>query len=198
MNNEYEDGKDFHGFKVMGKDEIDKGRYKKQAGVWAMFGKKDERYKCLNVGKNKSVGDELKIDYKRLENQNEAIKINQDGECQLYSDKLGRGEYRNQFNEEEFKFEYPLCPDRQDFLYRRIAEEYRNNILTILVAGESNYMIEKYFAYSTKAAYWVSNGRYKPETRVNEEKINEILQGIEIEKTLRDKIKDFKNWYDNQ
>lgn len=58
----------FHNFEIIEQSEISEYKY---PGVWAMFGIKkgdnSSKYICLNVGKNKCIGDELKIDFERLE-----------------------------------------------------------------------------------------------------------------------------------
>ena len=40
--------------------------------------------------------------------------------------------------------------------------------------AENTYTIEKYFAYTTEAEYWVSNGNYSPSTVVDSTKIIEL------------------------
>lgn len=175
----------FHNFEIIEQSEISEYKY---PGVWAMFGIKkgdnSSKYICLNVGKNKCIGDELKIDFERLE-------------CFMpFRKKI----YKNQFNEE--KFTYKEYATRQDWLYKEISEKYES-IIIILVTNETEklYTIEKYFAYSTKAAYWVSNGRYSPNLVIDSLEISKIRNDInisEIDKSLIKKIDEFKKWYDNQ
>lgn len=165
----------FHGFEIIHTDRIDEYCV---SGVWAMFGIRkgdvSKKYVCLNVGKNKNIGEELKIDLERLK----GIKHREPKE------------YRNQFN--EMKFLYLVQPTRLDYLYDEIAKKYEK-IIYIIVArqAENTYTIEKYFAYSTKAEYWVSNGRYAPKTVVTDAKIQEIKNGIDmqfIDESLKKKI----------
>lgn len=177
-------GEMFHGFEIIQPEKTD--NYK-CPGVWAMFGIRNEKnpykkYTCLNVGKNKCIGDELKMNFLRIENFKPPKKK----------------KYRNQFNEE--MFDYYECATRQDWLYREIKEKY-SDIIVILVAKEDEYKIEKYFAYSTKAIYWVSNGRYGPNRVIDDVEINRIRNEIDVSKIdscILDKIKQIKDWYDNQ
>ena len=128
---------------------------------------KDE-YVCLNVGKSQSIADELRGDFERLRN----FKVIRNE----------RKEYRNQFN--RLVFPYPEYSDRIDYFYKDISEKYKE-IVVILVAKreEHTYLIEKLFAYCTKAIYWVSNGRYTREDEVTEAEIMSV-----INKTRKDLI----------
>lgn len=176
----------FEGFEIIQLDGIDNFKH---PGVWAMFGiqKKDNqngKYTCLNVGKSKCIGEELKIDFTRLK----CLKAS--------TPKM----YKNQFNEE--KFRYDVHPTRLDYLYEEISKEY-DDIVTILVANQSEnkYIVEKYFAYSTKAAYWVSNGRYSAGIIVDDFEIERIRKDMDIsaiDKSTIEKIDVFKSRYDNQ
>lgn len=168
-------------FDVIQIDEIENYRC---SGVWAMFGfektDKTRKYRCLNVGKNIDIGKELKVDIERLKLFRECI-----------NDKK---EYRNQFN--ELMFTYPEYASRQDWLYKEISEKYED-IFWILVAKQDVYVIEKYFAYSTKAAYWVANGRYSSKTEVDVEKIRESIDVSSIDKELVIKINTLRELLDN-
>lgn len=148
----------FTNFPIIDKNKME--NYQKP-GVWALFGKEknnsNSKYICLNVGKAKNIQAELKIDFDRL------------SELKQKSKK----KYINQFA--EVKFEYDEYPSRLDYLYNEISNNYKN-LVFILVAEENDYCIEKYFAYSLKAAYWVSNGGYSDQHE-------EIDDGI-IEKIL--------------
>lgn len=176
----------FVGFEIIQPDRINDYNF---PGVWAMFGiqKKNNpnnKYTCLNVGKSICIGEELELDFKRLK-------------ClKSITQKI----YKNQFNEEMFK--YDDQPSRIDYLYNEISIKY-NEIVTILIAcqAENTYIIEKYFAYSTKAAYWVSNGRYSSNELLDNEKITRIRNDIDIsaiDKSIIDKIDRFKSRYDEQ
>lgn len=176
---------EFHGFEVIQPNKIDEYMF---SGVWAMFGiektDKKRKYRCLNVGKNRCIGDELKVDFERLNN------------FKLVRKKV----YRNQFNEKMFS--YKEYATRQDWLYKEISEKYEE-IVFILVANQSEYTytIEKYFAYSTKAAYWVSNGKYSSERMIDNSRIEEIRNDIDvsrIDKSLILKINKLKDCLDEQ
>ena len=113
---------------------------------------------------------------------------------------MTKKKYKNQFN--EVKFEYDDYPTRQDYLYKNISEKY-SDIVTILVANQSEntYIIEKYFAYSTHAVYWVSNGKYSPNTIVENDKIEQIRKNIDvhdIDRIIIQNIDELKYRYDNQ
>lgn len=175
----------FQGFEIIHSEKIKEYDY---CGVWAMFGidKLDNarKYTCLNVGKSKRIRKKLEFDFERL------------SEFKLSQFK----EYRNQFNEK--KFPYIEYASRQDFLYKELSEKYEE-IKFILVAKQTDntYTIEKYFAYSTKSAYWVSNGRYNPNQMICDFEIERIRNNIDIskiDKELIKKINKFKEWYDNQ
>ena len=168
-------------FKEIKEDELYEFRF---SGVWAMFGidKTDDKRncRCLNVGKSIDVGKELKADIERLTSFKECIE--------------DRKEYRNQFN--EVMFTYPVYASRLDWLYEKISEKYEA-IFWILIAEQDSYVIEKYFAYSTKAAYWVSNGRYSLETKVDIDKIRGCIDVSSIDKGLVDKIDDLRELMKN-
>lgn len=173
---------DFQGFEIINPDKIEEYRH---PGIWAMFGirkgSKQKKYECLNVGKNKDIGAELKIDFERLK------------EFNLCKKRV----YRNQFNES--MFDYCEFASRLDWLYKEISERYEE-ILVILVAKKSEYVLEKYFAYATKAAYWVSNGKYNPERRIDESEIDRIKKAIDISsenETLIKQIDELSNWLKN-
>lgn len=174
-------------FEVIQLDKIEDYNF---SGVWAMFGieKKDEkrRYICLNVGKSTDIRAELKADIERLNSFEPVINLEK--------------EYRNQFNEKLFT--YPLYASRQDWLYKEISDKYKDFVF-ILVAKqqENNYTVEKYFAYSTKAVYWVSNGKYASDTIVDDAKIDEIRRNIDvsrIDKEIIDKIDKLTDLLKNQ
>lgn len=157
-------------------------------GVWAMFGIpkniNEEKFVCLNVGKNICIGKELQSDYQKLKG------------FKLFKVKR----YVNQFN--STKFSYPQFANRQDYLYKEISEKYKS-IKTIIVSDvlENIYTIEKYFAYTTEAEYWVSNGQYSPSTVVDSNKIMKIKNAIDISKVdeeLIKKIDEFGKKYHQQ
>lgn len=171
--------KEFYNFEEIDIDKIEDYSTK---GVWALFGIKktdsEKKYVCLNVGKSVCIKDELKTDIKRIRN------------FELSREK----EYRNQFN--ECMFSYFEFATRLDWLYREIALKYEN-FKFIIVCNDSEYLIEKYFAYTLKAKYWVSNGRYSSSKIINENEISrirkdvrgEILQNYEL---LIEKIDNLK------
>lgn len=157
-------------------------------GVWAMFGTpkniNEEKFICLNVGKNICIGEELQVDYQMLK--------------KFVFFKAKR--YVNQFN--STKFLYPQFANRQDYLYKEISEKYKS-ITTIMVSdvSENTYTIEKYFAYTTEAEYWVSNGKYSPRTVVDSNKIMNIKNAIDVSKVdveLIKKIDEFGEKYHQQ
>ena len=89
-------------------------------------------------------------------------------------EKTTRKDYKNQFGKKIF--DYPKYPQRLDFVYDDIYKKYKN-FFWILVSQENNYRIEKYFAYTFKPIYWVSNGKYKNE--VADEDIETIRKAID-------------------
>ena len=182
---------EFHGFEVVKPGETMRHQHR---GVWAMFGicradNPGRKYTCLNVGKSVNIGKELEVDFQRLERFSVSRK------------KV----YRNQFNEK--MFDYTEGASRQDWLYKEISEKYEA-IIVIIVSNADIFEVEKYFAYSTKSRYWVSNGRYSPKrNRLSDDEIAKIRDGIDVSKikdpdhlhlNLIEKINDFKTWYDAQ
>ena len=168
-------------FEIIQEKKIEEYKY---AGVWAMFGveksDKKSKYRCLNVGKSKNIGQELEYDFRRLKFFKKCINKEK--------------QYRNQFN--ELMFTYPEYANRLDWLYMKIKEKYKD-FFWIVVAKEDSYLIEKYFAYSTKSAYWVSNGRYSPETKVDIEAIRNGIDISSLETGLSEKINALRNMLDN-
>lgn len=160
--------------------EIDTGKLDdyNHPGVWAMFGydKKSSHHSliCLNVGKTSCIKEELNVDLIRLK----GIKKNT------------RKDYKNQFGKKIF--DYPELANRLDFLYDNIKENYEG-FFWIMVSEKNDYLIEKYFAYSFKAIYWVSNGKYKNE--VADKEIEIIRNNIDTQKfnELKTKIDNLKN-----
>lgn len=171
----------FDGFEVILPDKLN-DYYK--PGVWAMFGipvSEEKGYVCLNVGKNNCIGKELERDYK----------------CLREFPKVSEKVYANQFN--RLKFRYPQHPTRLDYLYSEIYKKFKE-ITTILITdeAENTYTVEKYFAYTTEAEYWVSNGRYNSKTDVDTKKIKEGIDTSIIDSKLIKKIDEFGEKYTKQ
>ena len=169
----------FEPFKIITEKNLTKF---KAAGVWALFGKEKANpkpYICLNVGKSANIKDKLQIDFQRLKKPK----------------KPKEKKYINQFSES--KFSYIEYPSRLDWLYNEIANKYKD-LNFILITDTNDYDIEKYFAYSLKAAYWVSNGRYseKHET-ITDDEIQNILKDTQknIDNKVLEKINKFKKNY---
>ena len=134
-------------------------------GVWIMFGKGvyDLNWHCLNVGKNKNIGKELKGDFWRLEQAASKRPF------------VHEKTYYNQFG--EAMFSYVMFPTRIDCLYSEINGKY-TDVFAIQVCKDSDYVIEKYAAYLFKALYWVSNGK---NTQIVDDKIvKEYLTTIKL------------------
>lgn len=155
--------KQFGNFEVINTKHLENYKFK---GVWALFGKSKitSNYRCLNVGKSSCIGKEISIDIFRMYNFKE--KENKEKE------------YINQFN--EIMFTYPIYATRLDYLYKEITQNYTSFIFVIVSKGNNDYKIEKYFAYSTKAAYWVSNGKYSSNRVITDSDITEIRIKIDI------------------
>ena len=152
--------KEFYNFEEIDIDKIEDYSTK---GVWALFGVEktdsEKKYVCLNVGKTVCIKDELKIDIKRISN------------FELSTEK----EYRNQFN--ECMFSYFDFATRLDWLYKEIARKY-NDFTFIKVCDNNDYLIEKYFAYTFKARYWVSNGKYASNKIIDDSDIEKIRNSV--------------------
>lgn len=171
-----ENENEYKEFKRIDTDKIEDYNF---AGVWAMFGYRknnsDNSAVCLNVGKTKCIKEELQADITRIK----GIKKNKPKE------------YRNQFGKKIF--EYNEYPQRIDFIYDDINKKYEK-FFWILVSQENDYWIEKYFAYSFKAIYWVANGQYKNEVADEEiEKIRQEIDTSKFPKGLTTRINNLKN-----
>ena len=110
-------------------------------GIWALFGRKNRFYRCLNVGKCVNVGSELltdisclcNLDYKDLPSDN----------CK---------EYINQFGEDcGLKYKSGLT---QEYLYSHIKQGNYDELVFMYVFNESDKEIERLIAWRTHAKYW--------------------------------------------
>ena len=168
--------KQFENFEIINTKHLENYKFK---GVWALFGKSKitSNYRCLNVGKSSCIGKEINIDIFRMYN----FKKKEDKEKK----------YINQFN--EIMFTYPIYATRLDYLYKEITQNYTSFIFVIVSKGNNDYKIEKYFAYSTKAAYWVSNGKYSSNRVITDSNITEIRNKIDICSINQEIIKKINN-----
>ena len=148
-------------FDVINEENVE--TYRKMSGVWLMFGTNNDDGKiyCLNVGKEKNIGNELQRDFQRLKSFKK-IKENEHA-------------YVNQFGEK--MFDYPVYADRLDYLYKEISNNY-HDIFVIKIYDKSDGNVEKYSAYLFRAAYWVSNGLYK--RNVSDKEIKTIRDLVNI------------------
>ncbi len=143
---------------------------KTEKGLWAILGKKDEIYKCLNVGSSDNINKELKdiLDLMRLEPKK--ISVN------------------TTFTENAFCYE--IGKDKTSEKYRAIYREYNDfaflNIIVDIFAKErgeydSVNFAEVKFAFLTRALLWnpapstYSNGKQNKEREIYQKiKNNEI------------------------
>ena len=128
--------------------------YKNVPGVWILVGRRKVTGKpcleCLQVAKCKDIGGEIDRDTRYLK----AEKFESEEKI-----------YVNQFGEHIFK--YDEYPNRAKWLYKNIAENYKDLIFICVAYGDElkddglRKDIEKYVAYRTLCRYWVNGGQYK-------------------------------------
>ena len=111
--------------------------YIRKEGVWALFGKKDREYECLQVGKSKDVGYEIIYDISCMQN---------------LGFKEGTKKYVNEFGDYfELKYEEGIV---QEYLYPHIKEQGYKVLLFLYVCDENDEKKEKLLAWLTRAKYW--------------------------------------------
>ena len=124
--------------------------YIRKEGVWALFGKIDSEYECLQVGKCKDVGYEMLYDISCMQN----LKF-----------KEGTKKYVNEFGDYwGLKYEEGIV---QEYLYPYIKKQEYKVLLFIYVCEENNEEKERILAWLTRAKYW--RDLHRP---FNEEKTN--------------------------
>ena len=50
-------------------NEIELNEYRKQAGVWALYAKKNNLWECVQVAKTDNIASEIRIDIERIKNE---------------------------------------------------------------------------------------------------------------------------------
>lgn len=116
--------------------------YIEKPGIWALFGKKEGVFKCLNVGKCVDIGREILYDVSCLHN----LTLPEDGD----------EDYINQFAEFcDFKYRKKQT---QEYLYPHISNLHYDAITFVYVYNESDIRKEVEFAWLTHARFW-RNGR---------------------------------------
>ena len=140
--------------KIIHKESNDKSEFESNiwnyigvAGVWALYGKKEQTspYRCLNVGKSKDVGREILYDLGCIH--------------YLPVQEAGSKEYINQFGENQgFSSESGWT---QEYLYPRL--NVYESLVFILVYDKSCVEYERIFAWATKAKYWRNGKPFKTE-----------------------------------
>lgn len=116
-----------------------------QAGIWALFGKSEEGFKCLNVGKSVDVGREILYDISCLHN----LPLREDGD----------EEYINQFAEAcDFKYKKGQT---QEYLYPYISNLRYDAIMFVYVYNKPDLYKEKEFAWFTHAKFWRNGSVFK-------------------------------------
>lgn len=134
--------------------------YIRKEGVWALFGKKDGEFECLQVGKCKDVGYEILYDISCMNN---------------LSYKLAKKKYINEFGiDTGLKYEDGIV---QEYLYPYIKKQGYKVLLFVYVCDKDNEKKERLLAWLTHAKYW--RDFHKPfereiHNRYEEMKISEI------------------------
>lgn len=133
--------------------------YKKQSGVWAMWGKDaSNNYICLEVGQTKDIFKELAYDLSYLEKD--------------YSDVCIVKKYSaRRLLEYSKKFDVCECDvNRTCAKYRDIASNYSDISVYLIhnsnVTVEKREIIELKYAIDNKALYWNAWGRQRKKARL--------------------------------
>lgn len=155
--------------------------YMHKAGVWALFGQKNDKFKCLNVGKSIDVGGEVLYDVGCLHN--------------LEYKKDGMKRYINQFGEDCY-FD-SADGMTQEYLYPFIKTQGYDTLLFLMVHDESNREVERILAWMMHAQYW-RNGKAFAKSRENYyiSQLNTMIgkrQNKTVWKTEKDIIKFLSN-----
>ena len=124
-------------------NEVD--NYINKQGIWALFGKREDIFECLNVGKCIDVGREILYDISCLHN--------------ILLHKEGNEEYINQFAELcNFKYGKKWT---QEYLYQYISSLRYEVITIVYVYNKSDMYKEKEFAWTTHARFWKNGSSFK-------------------------------------
>ncbi len=144
-------------------------------GVWALYGKKDDKSKfmCLNVGKCQDIGREIIYDLGCLHFLPIRNKMDQ------------TQKYINQFGDDcGFNTKSGWT---QEILYPRIRKDY-NAIAFVKIHDKSSLDFESSFAWKTQAKFWRNGGIFKNNRQdYYEECLNECEP--QIEKSIEDLIR---------
>lgn len=129
--------------------------YIRKKGVWALFGKKDREYKCLQVGKCKDVGYEILYDISCMNNLSYA---------------LGQKKYINEFGRDTgLKYENGIV---QEYLYPHIKKQGYEVLLFVYVCDRNDEKKERLLAWLTHTKYWRDS--HRPYERENPNRYEEM------------------------
>ena len=124
-------------------NEVD--NYINKQGIWALFGKREDIFEFLNVGKCIDVGREILYDISCLHN--------------ILLHKEGNEEYINQFAELcNFKYRKKWT---QEYLYQYISSLRYEVITFVYVYNKSDMYKEKELAWTTHARFWKNGSSFK-------------------------------------
>lgn len=122
-------------------------------GVWALFGKRisetDKKWYCLQVASTECIQKEMEADKQLMDDTFDAC--------------IRKKQYVNQFGEKVFSFfEYPTA---REYLYGKYIKEQFKDFKFVVICkeedGKRRKMVEKKFAYHTKAVYWRNGHPYE-------------------------------------
>jgi len=115
-----------------------------RSGIWALYGEKEGKCECLNVGRCADVGREILYDVSCLHN----LTFREDG----------NEDYINQFAEfGGFKYRKKWT---QEYLYPYIKMNY-DDIMFVYEHDKSDVRKEKEFAWRTHAKFWRNGSAFK-------------------------------------
>lgn len=147
-----------------------------EKGIWVLYGKKNGKYECLNVGKSTNVGAEILYDLACLK----LLKYEEKSEPNL--------KYINQFAElKNFNYKSKMT---QEFLYPYISKSYKA-LVFIYVWSMNDEYIEKALAWKLHASFWRDKKPFKkPRQNFYKDNIEEMLHNFNVDISTIDSIAD--------
>jgi len=141
-------------------------------GVWAVYGKENDKRICLNVAETQNIADEISMDIDLMKDT-------------IEGDEENKYVARNNFGEIIFK-----CPSRyyvRKYTWIEISK-YKNlefECVAFNIHDRSERVeIEKYIAYKTRAKYWRHKRSFTNKDRMND-LIDKYIEKFEKKSILK-------------